>query len=273
MADAYATFAAQGVHADWYTVREVRNSTGGLLYETKPQTKQVFDKPVMADLTYALTRVVDDPYGTARQAVGSLGRPAAGKTGTAALRKGTTTSSWFAGYVPQLAATVAFYRGDGTKNLDNVGGLPTFFGGSYPAHIWASFMKQALDGQPVKQFPPRANVGKPVNPTPSATPTPTTATPTPSQTPTPSATQSATPTPTQSATSSAPPTQSPSSSSSGLPLPTLSPSGSSSPTGRTTAQSTTSPSPTGRVSAQATTSSRPTSRAGSGSSGTAPPPQ
>lgn len=248
MADAYATFAAQGVHADWYTVREVRNGSGGLLYETKPQTKQVFDKPVMADLTYALTRVVDDPYGTARKAVSSLQRPAAGKTGTAALRNDTTTSSWFAGYVPQLAATVAFYRGDGTKDLDGVGGLSTFFGGSYPAQIWASFMKQALAGSPVQQFPPRADVGQPVNPTPSAPPTPTVSdTPTPSETP--STTTAAPPTPSDTATSaapstSAPATEAPSSSSSGLPVPSVLPSSSPGSSGRASAQSTSS-GPTG----------------------------
>jgi membrane peptidoglycan carboxypeptidase len=144
-----------------------------------------------------MQRVIREGTGSRAQA---LGRPAAGKTGTAALRKDTTTSSWFVGYTPQLSAAVDFYKGDGTADLDGVGGLPTFFGGNYPTRIWTAFMRGALRGQKVLDFPEPAYVGKIVNPPPA--PRPTTASPTPSQTPSPTETVTVTP-------SSPPPSPSP----------------------------------------------------------------
>ena len=90
--------------------------------------------------------------GTGTEAL-SLDRPAAGKTGTAALRPDTTTSAWFVGYTPQLSAAVDFYKGTGTADLDGVGGLSTFFGGEYPARIWTAFMTAALQGKEVEDVP------------------------------------------------------------------------------------------------------------------------
>ena len=83
----------------------------------------------------------------------SLGRPAAAKTGTAALRPDTTTSAWFVGYTPQLSAAVDFYKGTGRADLDGVGGLSTFFGGEYPARIWTAFMTAAMQGKDVEHVP------------------------------------------------------------------------------------------------------------------------
>ncbi len=190
MANAYATFAAQGEAAQWYVVQEVKGANGGTRYQAKPKTSRAFDEDVMADVTYALQQVVKNGTGTEAQ---SLGRPAAGKTGTAALRPDTTTSAWFVGFTPQLSAAVDFYKGTGKADLDGVGGLTTFFGGEYPARIWTAFMTAAMQGKEVKDFPPAANVGEAVNPQPSFTPEPTTETPT--ETPT-----TETPTPTDTAT-------------------------------------------------------------------------
>jgi membrane peptidoglycan carboxypeptidase len=176
MADAYATFAAGGQAASWYTVSEVKGSNGGVRYRASPQANRVFAKDVVSDVDYALQQVVKTGSGTEARA---LGRPAAGKTGTAALRPGTTTSAWFVGYTPQLAAAVDFYKGTGRADLDGVGGLSTFFGGEYPARIWTAFMTAAMQNLPVKDFPPPAYVGQAVNPQPTFTPSPTTSTPTP----------------------------------------------------------------------------------------------
>ena len=207
MATAYATFAAQGEAAPWYTVQEVKGANGGTRYQAKPKTTRAFDEDVMADLSYALQQVVENGTGAEAQ---SLGRPAAGKTGTAALRPDTTTSAWFVGYTPQLAAAVDFYKGTGRADLDGVGGLPTFFGGEYPARIWTAFMTAAMQNKPVKDFPERANVGEAVNPQPTFTPSPTetpTETPT-TETPSPTATETVVP-PTEVPTTPSPPGESP----------------------------------------------------------------
>ena len=206
MATAYATFAAQGEAAQWYVVQEVKGANGGTRYRAKPKTSRAFDEDVMADVSYALQQVVRNGTGTEAQ---SLDRPAAGKTGTAALRPDTTTSAWFVGYTPQLSAAVDFYKGTGKADLDGVGGLPTFFGGEYPARIWTAFMTAALQGKGIKEFPPPANVGEAVNPQPTSTPSPTKS---PTETPTPTDTATVvppTPTPTPGAPST-PPGQSPS---------------------------------------------------------------
>jgi membrane peptidoglycan carboxypeptidase len=119
--------------------------------------------------------------GTGTEAL-SLDRPAAAKTGTAALRPDTTTSAWFVGYTPQLSAAVDFYKGTGKADLDGVGGLSTFFGGEYPARIWTAFMTAALQNKDVETFPPPSYVGETVNPQPTSTPS--TETPSPTETPT-----------------------------------------------------------------------------------------
>jgi membrane peptidoglycan carboxypeptidase len=187
MADAYATFAARGLHSDAYVVQEVTSATGGLLYRAKPSPTQAFPPDVADEVTYALEQVVQKGTGTAALA---LGRPAAGKTGTHELY-----TSWFVGYTPQLATAVMFYR-DAPANSDpaqrptlaGVGGLPVFYGGVYPTRIWTAFMTSGLQGMPVEAFAaPPTPVPTETSPSPSKSPkpTPTTSSPTPTPTPTP----------------------------------------------------------------------------------------
>ncbi len=198
MANAYATFAAQGEATPWHVLDEVKGANGGTRYKADARPDRVFDKDVMADVSYALQQVVESGTGTEAQ---SLGRPAAGKTGTAALRPDTTTSAWFVGYTPQISAAVSFYKGTGRADLDGVGGLSTFFGGEYPARIWTAFMTGAMQGMAVEEFPEPAYVGETVNPPPPPKPSPTES----SESPTPTTT-SAPPTPTDTNTPGPPST-------------------------------------------------------------------
>jgi membrane peptidoglycan carboxypeptidase len=152
VANAYATFAAQGIKSKPYLVAQVIGSNKGVLYEAKPETQEVFSKDVMADLTYALKRVVTNGTGTAALA---LGRPVAGKTGTSQ----SDASAWFSAYTPQIAASVAFFRDNATLTLKGIGGMNSVTGGSFPARIWTAFMKGALKGEPVMEFPAPSNIG------------------------------------------------------------------------------------------------------------------
>jgi membrane peptidoglycan carboxypeptidase len=153
VANAYATFAAEGVYAKPFLVVEVVNRNGGVLYKAKPQGQEVFSKEVMADLTYALESVVKFGSGFAAQ---KLGRPAAGKTGTSQ----ENSSAWWNGYTPQIAASVAFYRDDSTESLRGIGGMQTLTGGSFPARIWTEFMRGALAGEPKLDFPDPVFIGE-----------------------------------------------------------------------------------------------------------------
>ena len=152
VANAYATFAAQGIKSKPYLVTQVIGPNKGVLYEAKPETQEVFSKEVMADLTYALKGVVTGGTGAAALA---LGRPAAGKTGTSQ----SNASAWFSAYTPQLAASVAFFRDSASESLNGIGGLTSLTGGTFPAKIWTAFMKGALKGQEVMDFPAPSNIG------------------------------------------------------------------------------------------------------------------
>lgn len=152
VANAYATFAAQGIYSKPYMVASVTGPNKGVLYEGKSQTQEVFSKDVMADLTYALKAVVNG--GTGSAALG-LGRPAAGKTGTSQ----SNASAWFSAYTPQLAASVALFRDSASESLNGIGGLNSVTGGTFPAKIWTAFMKGALKDEPVMAFPAPANIG------------------------------------------------------------------------------------------------------------------
>jgi len=152
VANAYATFAAQGVKSKPFMVAQVLGSNKGVLYEATPETQEVFSKEVMADLTYALKGVVTGGTGAAALA---LGRPAAGKTGTSQ----SNASAWFSAYTPQLAATVALFRDSASETLNGIGGLTSVTGGTFPAKIWTAFMKGALKGQPIMEFPAPSNIG------------------------------------------------------------------------------------------------------------------
>ena len=152
VANAYATFAAQGIKSKPYLVAQVTGPNKGILYEAKAETQEVFSKEVMADLTYALKGVVTGGTGAAALA---LGRPAAGKTGTSQ----SNASAWFSAYTPQLAASVALFRDSASESLNGIGGLTSVTGGTFPARIWTAFMKGALKGQEIMDFPAPSNIG------------------------------------------------------------------------------------------------------------------
>ena len=159
LANSYATFAAQGVYAKPFIINEVQGPNKGILYQGRIQAQEVFRKDVMADLTYALNQIT--VKGTAAVVGARLNRPAAGKTGTS----NDNASAWFNGYTPEVAASVAFYRDNATQSLNGIGGLTSVTGGSFPARIWAEFVKGYLGKAPIQEFPPGSNIGgtEPIN--------------------------------------------------------------------------------------------------------------
>lgn len=146
-----------------------------------------------------------------------IGRPQAGKTGTADDSK----QVWFVGYTPALAIAVSFAAVDAQVPLQHVAGCGRVcFGGELPALIWRDVAQALLAAVPAAEFPEpgdderrpgaqipdRRRLGprseqESAAPTPTATPSPTpTPTSTPTETPTtapsepPTATETATPT-------------------------------------------------------------------------------
>ncbi|HYO17368.1 MAG TPA: transglycosylase domain-containing protein [Dermatophilaceae bacterium] len=201
MANAFATVAAQGKRSTPYLISKVTSVDGSVDYTVKKKVTETFDKKVTADVTEAMTRVVTDGTGKAAR---DLDRPAAGKTGTSTDNKAV----WFDGFTPQLAAAVGIVQGDGTKKI-TVDSISEVTGGGLPTKIWTAFMKGALKGEEVKDFPPRVGLGDSLLPPP---PVPTTTT----QAPPPTSTS----TPTGSPTTSQPPTSQPPTSEPTRPEPT-----------------------------------------------------
>jgi penicillin-binding protein 1A len=229
MARAYAGFAGRGRLPEVIPIRYVLDSNRDCRISYLPQdfdceeerdtTPEQVVKPNDVDvLTQSLTHVVTG--GTAAGSV-DIARPAAGKTGTAQ----ENVSSWFAGYVPQLATAVwmgyPIEKGpDGKKGTSDdfvprmgycsdvtlcrpVHGIEVT-GGSFPAQIWDAYMEVATEDLKVAEFATPTDLPTEViNSAPPVTPT---ATPTPEETPKPKPTVEEPPTPVPTVPPTLPPT-------------------------------------------------------------------
>ncbi|MGN6301052.1 MAG: transglycosylase domain-containing protein, partial [Angustibacter sp.] len=65
-------------------------------------------------------------------------------------------TSWFVGFTPQVSTAVMYVRGNGRKPLN--GWLPSYFGADFPTATWAAAMSGIMQGMPVEDFPPPANL-------------------------------------------------------------------------------------------------------------------
>ncbi|MCZ4499437.1 MAG: glycosyl transferase, family 51 [Marmoricola sp.] len=196
MANAYATIANGGVHHDLFVISKVtRASTGEVLYEAKKTSKRAVSEDIAADTSYAMQAVVKS--GTGRKAL-ALGRPAAGKTGTATNDDKHVITSWFVGFTPQVATAVMYARGTGYQPIDD-GYLPAYqgssgyFGANYPTLTWTAAMEGISAGTESEKFPPPANVDGTAPDSGHAPPKPK---PKPTKKPTPTSTPTLQPTPT-----------------------------------------------------------------------------
>ncbi len=175
MTTAYATLAARGVRHAPQALVEVKDPTGKVIGQPSTKGKRVLDRNVADLTTLALQGVIREGTGTAA----NIGRPAAGKTGTAQ----NFQDAWFCGYVPQLVACVWMgYPKTEDRPMENVEGFFHVFGGSLPAMIWRDFMAKAIKGMPVADFAvpsftgfneqPERVLPLPPPPEPSPTPSP-----------------------------------------------------------------------------------------------------
>lgn len=141
MAEAYATFAAQGLHCDARPVTEIADAQGNVLKKYEKQCTQVLASPVANAVNDVLRGVVSSGGFAAAQ---YPGQPAAGKTGTTSDNKAV----WFVGYTPNLAgaAMVAGVNPQGhPESLDGkaVGGrtLYSSSGSTTAGPIWGDAFK------------------------------------------------------------------------------------------------------------------------------------
>jgi penicillin-binding protein 1B len=129
MAGAYTVFANGGLHLDPWMLASVRTSTGDVITDYTPASKQVLD-PRVAYLTTSLMQNVlrGDGTGAGVRGMGFIS-PAAGKTGT-------SHDAWFAGFTSNLLCIVWVGNDDYTD--------VKIEGAHAAAPIWAAFMKKAV---------------------------------------------------------------------------------------------------------------------------------
>ncbi|MFD6173365.1 transglycosylase domain-containing protein [Streptomyces coeruleorubidus] len=192
MADAYATFAAAGKQAAPYSVTSVKFNGQDVEGFDKPRVTRAMPENVANNVTNVLENVIQN--GTGKNAL-SLGRTAAGKTGTTDENK----SAWFVGYTKQLSTSIAMFREDPKSakllSMNGTAGEESIHGGDVPTLVWTEYMKAALKGKPDLGFPDPEEIGKIQDGVgaPSPTPTPSVE-PSETVTESPSATPSETPT-------------------------------------------------------------------------------
>jgi penicillin-binding protein 1A len=229
MTNAYATLADQGVRNYATPLIGVTGPHNGAVTKLDGNTnvnqrgKQVLDPNDANLVTSALTGVVDFGTGTAAD----IGRPVAGKTGTAQ----KYVDAWFCGYLappaddvvvrgydtaPQLVTCVWMGYPKGEIPMDSVEGVAPVYGGTIPAAIWHDYMTAAVTelGIPSTDFPKPSLAGYDKGPISSVAPptTPSTGpTTAPSSTEGPSPTDEPSPTDDPSPTDSPSPSDSPSS--------------------------------------------------------------
>lgn len=140
MTTAYAHLANGGKGVRAYGITKIISKrTKEVLYAYEAPLEYTVIRPsVVAMMNDMLQGVVQS--GTARAA--NIGRPAAGKTGTASDYK----DAWFMGYTPELVAGVWVGNDDATPTK-------RVTGGSVPARIWHDFMQTALKDTPVAALP------------------------------------------------------------------------------------------------------------------------
>jgi penicillin-binding protein 1A len=139
---AYGVFATLGKRFEPIFITRVTDLNGNPLEfgGTRPTFERVLSPSTAFVVTSMMQTVVQ--RGTGRKAL-ELGRPVAGKTGTT----NDTHDAWFIGFTPDLLAGV-WVGFDSERSLG-----PKQTGGRAAAPIWTDFMKIALEGRPVVDFP------------------------------------------------------------------------------------------------------------------------
>jgi penicillin-binding protein 1A len=145
MATAYATLASLGIYAPPTPIRSVILG-GEKVWSEQYAEAEVLDPEIALKVTQVLEKVITE--GTAQAA--SIGREAAGKTGTSQAFR----DAWFIGYTPNLVACIWVGYPEKPHSMQNVRGVKVA-GGTWPAQIWAKFMRRALEDTPPASFSPR----------------------------------------------------------------------------------------------------------------------
>lgn len=140
LTNAYGTLASGGFHAEPYQVEKVLDRRGKTLEENSPKIESRLSPQTCFLITSIMQGVIN--HGTGWYAK-RLGRPLAGKTGTTQDQRDLL----FIGFSPDLVCGV-WVGYDDFRPLKK--GLSA---SNVAVPLWTDFMREALKGYPVKEFP------------------------------------------------------------------------------------------------------------------------
>lgn len=148
MAAAYGAFANKGVYIKPTAIVKILDRNGNVLEDNSSdvQKTQVMSEKMAYEMTSILEGVITRGTGTAA----SIGRPAAGKTGTT----DDNHDAWFIGYTPDIVTAVWIGDDTGSQSLGEI------YGGTVPAQIWHDYMASAVSGTSADDFDVPAGMGK-----------------------------------------------------------------------------------------------------------------
>lgn len=176
-AEAYATFAARGIHCKPVIIDSISTSSGNRVTPPAAGCRRVMAPSVADGVNTLLAYVITE--GTGHRAMISDRRPQAGKTGTISSNK----AAWFAGYTPQVVGVAMISidnqqapfnqpgggnRGSGSTGLKGYS-VPstrlrlTGTGSDVGQKLWKPIMESYLQGVPKTPFvdPPLDVIGGP----------------------------------------------------------------------------------------------------------------
>jgi penicillin-binding protein 1A len=146
MASAYSVFASGGYRVNPMLISKITDSKGRVLNEATPPVLNESMRTLDARNAFVMDSLLNTVAlrGTAAAARRVLNRPDIyGKTGTT----NDSIDTWFAGFQPSLVAIVWIGYDTPRKLGDNE------TGGGLSLPIWIEYMKHALNGVPVEQYP------------------------------------------------------------------------------------------------------------------------
>jgi penicillin-binding protein 1A len=151
MASAYSVFASGGYRVNPLLISKITDAKGHVLNETVPPPLDESMRVIEPRNAFVMESLLQSVAlrGTAAAARRALNRPDIyGKTGTT----NDSIDTWFAGFQPTQVAIVWIGYDTPRKLGDNE------TGGGLALPIWVDYMKHALNGVPVSQYPTPAGV-------------------------------------------------------------------------------------------------------------------
>ena len=146
MAGAYSVIANLGILNEPYLIDRIEDFRGNTLYEHFYFGVQRFSQKTIYPLLDMMRGVVEEGTGRVVRRMG-FQHPAGGKTGTTNDYK----DAWFDGFTKDLSASVWVGYDSNISMVDRNGRGLT--GGGASAPIWTYFMKKALSGKSLVNFP------------------------------------------------------------------------------------------------------------------------